>query len=73
MYFTSWFPSSDSYSFIDFHISILSKTHCSSSALSLEKYPLTSSKEKHLGIGQPGGFGAMETCTWKLASMPTLD
>lgn len=72
-YFTFQFHSSDSYTFVDFHISILSKTHCSSSLLSLDKYPGMSSKEKHLGIGQPGEFGAMKTCTWMLAPVPTLD
>lgn len=46
MYFPFCFHSSDSHTFADFYISILSKTHCSSSLLPLEKYPLKSSKKK---------------------------
>lgn len=59
MYFPFCFHSSDSHTFADFYISILSKTHCSSSLLPLEKYPLKSSKKKknHLGTGPPGGSG----------------
>ena len=45
MYFIFWFHSSDSYTFVNFHVSILLKGHCSSSSVSLETYPLMSSKE----------------------------
>jgi len=73
MYFIFWFLSSDSYTFVNFHISILSKGHCFSSSVSLETYPLMSSKAMHLSMGQPGGFGAMKTCTWMLAPVPILE